>query len=189
LGNVTLDDCSIKANEVATVAAPVIVPEPLPAPVVAHEATLEPVAQPAELKSTAPPIAVAAVAATPKAVPNKTHAVTVARELEPVPAPPVEAAATDVAVPDEHSLVEEAKALIKTPEQDSKATEIVTSSSTRPCLCNATYAVGGFLLGAVFLFCVKLVTTVSRSKANVEEPSSTETRRVALEALLSRQKK
>jgi len=189
LGNVTLDDCSIKANEVAAVAAPLIVPEALPAPVVAREATLEPVAQPAELKSTAPPIAVAAVAATPKAVPGKTHGVTVSRELEPVAAPSVEAATTDVAVPNEHSLVEDAKALLKTPEQDSKATEIVTSSSTGPCLCNATYAVGGLLLGAVFFFCVKLVTTVSRSKAVVEEPSSPETRRVALEALLSRQKK
>jgi hypothetical protein len=174
LGNVTLDDCSLKKNEVVAEAAPVAAPEPLPVPVEVAPAPLAtPVVPPVVAKATPAPVTVAAPSVSPR---------------KPVSAtPPVEMAkAVEVPDHDEGLMPKNLQLPLDMPEEPTQPVEEVSTSrrSSLVLFCS----VGGFLLGVLIMSVVKR-RAASGEPDNPVMPGTPETRRVALQALLARQKK
>ena len=173
LGNITLDDCRLKAAEIVTEAVPTVIDEPPPTPTEPPvEATTEPVSPTVDTKESEP-IAVPAPAVTSKSVaPVRT------RQLIPAdatPAPSYSAAPKTAEIP------------TRTMVPSNQPANTMPHSS-QPWWMNIAYGIAGFLVGVALLSCIRLAPSAARMRQQFENPPTADTRRVALERLLSRQK-
>jgi hypothetical protein len=181
LGNVTLDDCSLKTSEAVAETPPVVLPETLPVRV---EVAAAPLAQPV-----VPPIAPPVVAkAAPAVVPVGIPAVVPRKHVPEKETRPVEMARAVDEVPDhDEGLMPKNLQLPLHPVEPQFELTDETLSSHRTT-SNVFYALGGFLVGMLVLVFVKRIAT-SQEDDEPEKPNTPEVRRVALEELLSRRKK
>ena len=174
LGNVTLDECRLTSTpSVEAIASTATVEEP---------ATVEPPNEPTEAATETPLVNKDAEAPTPDA-PKVSSTSPSPNRLASTPAPRV------TSIPDDSKRSEELEPSVKVLES-SQAGIQQGSTSRKPFLLNHSYVLGGVLIVVSFLAVVILRPAFKdRFGTHSDASSSPEMRRVALEALLSAEKK